>query len=144
MINGGSSNEVISFIKKNNYNSLFINACIYTQDIKKYSSIKQKYPDFIGVIEEDIDKITNFIINEPFKKNINNGKIYINSLINYFFYENDFFPLHKQLSLFYGNEEENLFNSYFSSIRDYITNENLNLSNDEKDNLINCFKFFLN
>ena len=141
MINGGSSNEVISFIKKNNYNSLFINACIYTRDIKKYSSMKQKYPDFIGVIEEDIDKITKFIIKEQFE-NINNGKIYINSLINYFFYENDFFPLHKQLSLFYGNEEENLFNSYFSSIRDYITNENLNLSNDEKDNLINCFQIF--
>ena len=41
IINGRNSNEVINFIKKNNYISLFINACIYTHDIKKYSSIKK-------------------------------------------------------------------------------------------------------
>ena len=137
-IYNGKSNDAISFIKKNNYNSLFINICIYTSDIKKFSSIKEKYPDFIGVIEEDIKEIIKFI-KEQSKKNINNGKIYSNSLINYIFYKNGYFDFHQQLSLFYGNEEDKCFNLFFSSINDY---KNLNLSNYDKENLINCFHTF--
>ena len=139
IVNGKSANEVVKFIKKNNYKSLFINACIYTSDIKNYSS---KETDLIGKIEDDIEKIIEFI-NEEFKKNnINNGKIYINSLINYIFYKNDYFPLHEELSKFYGNENAEVYNSHFVMLTDFITNENLNLSKDERDNLINCFETF--
>ena len=50
IVNGSSANNVIKFIKKNNYNSLIINACIYTNDLKKYASIQTDNPYFIGEI----------------------------------------------------------------------------------------------
>ena len=140
IVNGKSSKNIISFIKTNNYNSLFIKAYIYTGDIKKYASIQKDNPDFIEKVEDNIDKITEFIKNEFKQNGIKDGKIYINSLINYIFYKNDYFPLHKELSNFYGDETEKMFKLYFPSIKEYI--ENLNLSKDDKDNLIKCFEIF--
>ena len=142
LVNGKIAKDAVSFIKEKKYDSLFINACIYTNKIENYSSIQKKHPDFIGKVDNNIDTIKNFI-KEEFKKNkINNGKIYINSLINIYLYKNYYYKLHKEISKFYGDETENTYKQYISSIEEYITTENLNLTNEEKVNLINCFKTF--
>ena len=141
IVNGSSANNVINFIKTNNYNSLIINACIYTNALKKYASVKRDNPDFIGEICTKIDKISEFVKNEFKKGNIHNVKMYINSIINLKSYKNQYFPLHKELATFYGEETDKIFDSYFLVINDFIT-KSLNLSNDEKDNLINCFHIF--
>ena len=141
IVNGSSANSVINFIKENKYNSIFIKACIYTQKIKRYSAIKENNPDFIGEICTKQEKIITFIKNEFQKYNGHNEKIYINSLINLMSYKKDYFYLHQELSKFYGDETD-IYNTYFLLITNYITNGNINLTKNEKDNLINCFQIF--
>ena len=69
---------------------------------------------------------------------------YINTLINPYLYEDNYFHLHKELSRFYVNESDDIFYANFTSIKKYIKTENLNSTNDSKDNIIYCFKHFQN
>ena len=42
IVNGGSSEKIFNFIKKNNYNNyLFQNGIIYTTNLEKYENIKK-------------------------------------------------------------------------------------------------------
>ena len=138
IVNGSSADNTVTLIKKNNYQSLFINACIYTANLNKYEAIKQKHSDFIGTICIDCQNIIIFI-NTNFQK-IKSTKYYINSIINYYSYTNEYFSLHKTISLFYGDNSQNTFSSHYQMVSDFIQKGDFN--NNIKENLLRCFQNF--
>ena len=140
LINGSSADKTISFIKNNNYSSFFINCCIYTSNLQKYSSIKEKHSDFIKEICIDCESIINFI-NKAFQQlKEYNEQIFINNIINWNSYRYEYINLHKELSKFYGDESENSFSLNFSIINNIISNEDFPI--EIKENLLKCFKTF--
>ena len=70
--------------------------------------------------------------------NIYNEKYFINSIINYSSYKDYYFNLHKELSIFYGDETEEIFNNKFLIIKDFIEKEQFT----KKKELINDFQIF--
>jgi len=137
IVNGWCAEDVYNFINNNNYSSLFINACIFTSKIAKHQETKNQYSHFYKNIC-DTKKGLKEYIKSCFQNN--NEKFIFNSLINIDSYDKNYFLLHKELSLFYGDESENSFFSNFSNIKKYI---NENFEKKIKDSLINCFMIFL-
>ena len=141
IVNGSSAEETIAFIKKNNnYKSLFINSCIYTKNKDKYSKVKENNSDFIESISIELKQVINFINNTFQNYKEKNEKFTINTLINFNNYNDEYFPLHKQISNFYGNESEKEFSTNFSNFLQFIKKENV--SDEIKNEIINCFQSF--
>ena len=140
IINGNSAEKVINFIKTNKYKSLFINGCIFTRNLQKYLKIKDKNPNFIVKITTLYKDVIQYI--EEYTKTIiqDNEKINYNTLINYDSYKNEYFKLHEQLALNYGDKSEKSFSNYFKLIKEDLNNEKL--SDIIKSELINCFQTF--
>ena len=124
IVNGGSSEKIFNFIKKNNYNNyLFQNGIIYTTNLEKYENIKKKYPDFFKIICVNRNQIVKYL-KETFEKIKNNNvNYYINSIINNITYKEVYYPLHKELSKFYGDETENSFTLNYKILSDFLKNE---------------------
>jgi hypothetical protein len=141
IVNGSSADKIVNFINTNNYKDLFIKACIYTSNLSKYSSVKDKYSDFIEVICLDCEKIINFV-NKTFENlTINNERFIINSLIiNFPSYKREVFPLHKEISTFYCDEAENAFSVNYNSVKDFIGKSEY--SDDTKEELLTYFGMF--
>ena len=140
IVNGGKSEESVNFIKKNKeYRSLFIGACIYTTNLEKYSKIKNKNSDFVYDVCIDLKSIIEFIQKTAQNSNFENPKYNINSIINLFTYKDEYFQLHKELSNFYGDESENVFNFYYKVIETYLTEE---IKEPKKHQLLPCFQTF--
>lgn len=141
IVNGSSAEETIAFIKKNNnYKSLFINSCIYTSSKDKYSKVKENNSDFVESICIDLKQVINFINNTFQNYKEKNEKFPINTLINFNNYNNEYFPLHKQISSFYGNESEKEFSTNFTNFLQFIKKENI--SDEIKTEIINSFQSF--
>ena len=138
IVNGSSADNAVTLVKKKNYQSLFINACIYTGNLNKYEKIKNKHSDLIGTICIDCQNIIMFI-NANFQK-INTEKYYINSIINFYTYKNEYCALHKVISLFYGDKSQNTFSVSYQIINDFI--QNCNFNNNIKENLLHSFQNF--
>ena len=138
IVNGSSADNTVNLIKKNNYQSLFINACIYTGNLNKYEVIKKKHSDFIGTICIDCQNIIIFI-NENFHK-INSAKYNINEIINYDTYTSEYLSLHKEISLFYGDKSKNAFTTHYQMISDFIQKGDFH--NNIKESLLRCFQNF--
>ena len=143
IVNGSSAENIINFINKNNIQSLFINGCIYTKDNKKYLKIKEHNSNFIVKISTDCRGVINYINNSLLLEIKNNEKFYINDLIIYYYYKNEFkyFNLYKQLALLYGDESEQTFICNFNKIKEFISKDKI-IDNKLKNELINCFKIF--
>ena len=140
IVNGGKSEDSVNFIKKNKeYKSLFIGACIYTTNLEKYSKIKKKYSDFFYDICTNPKNVIEFIKKTAENSKIENQKYYINSIINLFTYKDDYFKLHKEISNFYGDESENVFNFYYKLIETQLSKE---LNEPKKQHLLSCFQTF--
>ena len=140
IVNGSSAENTIKFIKKNKYTSLFINACIYTQNKDKYAKVKNKNKDFIGDICVNSKEIVNFINDIVSKMKEPNEKFKINKLINYYNYKDEYSALHKKLSLHYGEDKEEIFSVDFPKISELLKNENF--SDETKNEIIKCFEEF--
>ena len=140
IVNGSAADNVINYIKKSEYKSYFINACIYTSNLNKYSVIKNKHSDFVEKICIDCLEITTFVKNNFEKNKTKNEKFSINILINFNTYKQQYYLLHKELSTFYGDETSESFNSNISEINEFI--QNLNLAKEKKDNIMSCFQNF--
>ena len=78
-------------------------------------------------------------INANFQK-INTEKYYINSIINFYAYKNEYCALHKVISLFYGDKSQNTFSISYQIINDFI--QNCNFNNNIKENLLHSFQNF--
>ena len=124
IVNGGCAEKIFNFIKKNNYNNyLFQNGIIYTTNLEKYENIKKKYPDFFKIICVNRNQIVKYL-KETFEKIKNNNvNYYINSIINNITYKEVYYPLHKELSKFYGDETENSFTLNYKIFSDFLENE---------------------
>jgi hypothetical protein len=87
--------------------------------------------------------VINYIKNSLLLEIKNNEKFYINDLIIYYYYKNEFkyFNLYKQLALFYGDESEVTFTCNFNKIKEFISKDK-NIDNKLKNELINYFKIF--
>lgn len=136
VVNGRSAKNVIEFINKNNYRTLFINGCIYTKTISNYEEIKKKNSDFIEEIFDSERKLFHYIKSY----NHNTKNFLINSLLNKFSNEEEIKLLYKELYLYYGDESEKTFYKYFTDINNFVKNEEMD--NKIKNSLINCFKTF--
>ena len=140
IVNGGISEQSISFIKsRNDYQSLFIGACIYTMNLEKYSKVKQKNSDFIYDVCNNLKSVVEFIQKTAENSKIENQKYFINSIINLYTYNDYYNKLHKELSNLYGNETEKVFNSNYELIKKNLSKE---LKEPEKEQLLSCFQTF--
>ena len=140
IVNGAISEESISFIKsRNDYQSLFIGACIYTMNFEKYAKVKQKNADFIFDVCTNLKSLIECILKTAENSKIENQKFYINSIINLYTYNDVYFKLHKELSNFYGDEKEKVFNSNYELIKKNLPKE---LKEPEKEQLLSCFQTF--
>ena len=140
IVNGGMAEKSVSFIKsRNDYQSLFIGACIYTMNYEKNSKVKQKNSDFIYDICTTSLSVIQFIQKTAENSNIENQKYYINSIISLYTYKDEYFKLHKELSNFYGDESEKVFNSYYELIKTNLSKE---LKDPKKGQLLSCFQTF--
>ena len=138
IVNGGSSEKTIKFIKENYYQSQFLTACIYTQNLKKYSKIKEENSDFVEMICTDSSDIIKFI-----KKNdkLKNGLFEKDPIINIHLYQDLFFPLHKRLSIFFGDESKNSFSKNIEKPK-HLLYKDLYAITDYEINLMKCFNSF--
>ena len=140
IVNGGMAEQSVSFIKsKNDYRSLFIGACIYTMNYQKNSKIKENNSDFIYDICTNSESVIEFIQKTSENSKIENQKYYINSIISLYTYKDDYFKLHKELSNFYGDESERVFNFNYELIKTSLSKE---LKNPKKEQLLSCFQTF--
>ena len=140
IINGGSGENTINFIKMNNYIDIFINCCIYTSNSNKYAYLKNKFPNFVEIICTDCHSIINFINKCSQKMNINNERYYISSLlIELYSYKKYYIPLHKEISNFYGDESEKSFSLNYGLIQEFIILKE-NYPDEIKNGLLLCFK----
>ena len=140
VINGSSAKETISFIKQNNYKSIFINSCIYTNKKEKYLDIQKNNSDFINEIYCKLKPIIEFIKINFQKMKEKNIKFPINSLINYQSYKENYFNLHMYLSVYYGEEPKELFDAFSSSIKNEI--KHYKYTDEDEKEFINVFKSF--
>ena len=140
VVNGSSADKVINYIKSNNFNSFFINACIYTSNLNKYESIQKKHSDFIGKICIDTNSLVNFIKDNFLKINVYNEKFNINTLININSYKSEYIYLHKEISKYYANESIHIFNNNLILAEDFIKKQNL--KDEEKNSIVNFFLIF--
>ena len=140
IVNGGKSEDSVNLIKKNkDYKSLFVGACIYTTTLEKYSKVKQKNSDFVNDICTDVKSVIAFIKKISINSKIDNQKYYINSIINLKTYNDSYSKLHKELSKFYGDESENVFNFFYKLINTYLTEES---KEPKKEQILPCFQTF--
>ena len=139
IVNGWSAQEIVYFIKNNNYRNYFISCCIYTSKKQNYMEIKNNNSDFIEKICLSMTNIFDFIKSSLFNNSyIYNEKLNINTLINYDSYKDCYKDLHKELSIYYGDETEKVFSDNFLIIKDFIEKGQF----PKKKKLINDFKIF--
>ena len=139
IVNGWAAQEIVDFIKNNNYRNYFISACIYTKQKQKYILIKDKNSDFIEKIYINVPNIVTFIKSSFFNNSyLYNEKLNINAIINYDTYKDFYNFLHKELSRHYGDETEKVFSDNFLIIKEYIEKEQF----PNKKKLINDFNIF--
>lgn len=143
IVNGKSAQNTVSFIKRNNYNSLFINSCIYTKDKKANQKIQEENADFYGKIVLRYKELFDFIKESFINYKGKNEKLKIDALINLDSYKNEYFILHKLLADSYGDNSQKKYKIKFPIIEDLIKNDKLGLKlNDIKEELIDGFKTF--
>ena len=135
IVNGSSAEKTFYFIKNQNYKSLFINGIIYTSNIEKYEEIKYKHPDFFKIICVQVKEIVKFIKDNFGQMKDNNKNYYINSIINNFTYKDVYYPLHKELSKYYGDENEKSYALKYKIFSGFLKNEKA-IKNDIKENLL--------
>ena len=113
LVNGSSSQQAINLIDNLNYRTLFINACIYTKIRKNYLNVMESNSNFVGKISTDCRGIINFL--KDTSKNIKekSEKYIINNIINFTSYKEEYFNLHKSLSIYYGDISEGTFQAFF-------------------------------
>ena len=140
IINGSSADNTLNFIKKNKYLYLFISGCIYTSSLDKYSTIQKMHSDIIEKICIDRFSIINFIKSNVEKYKEHNEKLKIDLIMNWFSYKKEYFYLHRELSIFYGDESENAFSLNFSALGNFI--KSVDFSNEEKESFLSCCKIF--
>ena len=104
IMNGNSSEKVISFIKKHNYMDLFIKGSIYCQNKQKYEKIFNSNKDFIENLCNDCDSIIAFIKNN-FHKIKSNEKFDCDIIMNIFSYNYDYFTNHRSVANFFNKSE---------------------------------------
>ena len=140
IVNGSSADNTIKFLKKNKLHSMFLKACIYTKNIKKYSKIKEYYSDFIEKICIDCKSVLKFIKETSEKYKDENEQYYINTIINWISYHEQFYPLHSFLSIYYGDESEKSFSLNYSVIEGLIKEKDF--SNEAKEGLLRSLQDF--
>ena len=122
IINGRASEKVIDFINKNNnYKEYFISCCLFTMKKGNYKKIKEDNPNFIKRICTQKDEVCKYLSHPD---NSYNETLKINPNINLNSYKSKYFILHKELSLFYGDETEKVFTDNCSIIEEFIEKEN--------------------
>ena len=104
IMNGNSSENVISFIKKNKYIDLFIKGGIYCQNIQKYEKVFNSNKDFIENLYTDRPSIVSFIKNN-FDLIESNEKFECDIIINLFSYKYDYFNIHRSIANFFTKSE---------------------------------------
>jgi hypothetical protein len=139
IVNGGISEKCVSFIKsRNDYQSLFIGACIYTMNLEKYSNVKQNNSDFIYDICANLKNLIEFILKTAENSKIENQKYYINSIINLYTYKAEYFKLHKEISYFYGDKSKMSLFHYEQN----KTNLPKDLKESQNEQILSCFQTF--
>jgi len=142
IINGGSAENIINLLNRNNYISLFIKICIYTRKIELYKKIKEKKPELYEVMYETKDIVE--IIKKSFENfKGKNQKFYNNILIDFNSYNDRYKILHKYLSNDYGIVSKNKTKVFLSNINDII-NKNNELRNEVKNEDLGWFEDILN
>lgn len=140
LVNGSSSQNAINLINNLNYKYLFINACIYTKIRKNYLNVMENNPNFIGEISVDCRGIINFLKDTSKYMKEKNEKYIIDNIINFPSYKEEYFNLHKILSLYYGDISEGTFKSLFTNMLDFMKKESC--SDDLKNEFINSCQGF--
>ena len=140
LVNGSSSQQAINLINNFNYRPLFINACIYTKKRQNYLNVMEKNSNFVGKISTDCRGIINFL--KDTSKNIKekSEKYIINNIINFTSYKEEYFNLHKSLSLYYVDISEGTFQAFFTNILNFLKKQTI--SDDFKNEYINSFREF--
>ena len=141
IVNGSSAEKTFDFINNKNYKSLFINGIIYTSNLKKYKDIKEKHPDFFKIICVERKKIVKFIEKIVKKIKLNNANYYINPIINNFRYKEIYYPLHKELSKYYGDETEKSFDANYKIFSQFLENE-AKIPNEIKESLLKSCQLY--
>ena len=109
--------HMISLEKLYNYHFLN-NGIIYTSNLEKYKQIKENYNFLFKIICENREEIVQYL-KETFEIiKYYNKNYYINPIINNLTYEDVYYPLHKELCKYYGDEQE----TSFSLNYDFIEN----------------------
>ena len=104
IMNGGSSEKLLSFLKGSSYMNLFVKGIIYCQNSQKYQIIMDKNKPFIDSICNDPDSVIKNI-RSIFKEEKNNQKFECNEIINMNSYTDFYHRLHKEISNYYNKSQ---------------------------------------
>ena len=146
IVNGAVANEVIYLIRDrdNNYESLFICACIYTQHPEYFNDLLKNNSDLIKGIFTSPNKIIEFINNLFKNLAIDNEKYYVNPIISIDEVTkkmiDEYFNLFKEISESYGDESQEAFKKNMLTVNNFVKNEKFPV--EIKNNLIQCFQTF--
>ena len=120
LVNGSSSQKAINLINNLNYKYLFINACIYTKVKKNYLNIMENNSNFVDKICIETRGIINFLKETSKNMKVKSEKYIIKDIINFDSYKEEYFNLHKLLSLYYGDISEGTFKAFITHILDFM------------------------
>ena len=134
IMNGSSSEKVISLIKKNNYMKLFIKSCIYSQSLEKYQKVLDANKDFVENICVNVDTVVAFILSS-FDIIETNPKFDCNIIMNIYSINYEYISLYKSIANFYA-KSESINNSQFNpdSLKD--------INNNQKEIYFKIFNFY--
>ena len=114
IMNGSSSEKVISLIKKNKYTKLFIKSCIYSQSLEKYQKVLDANKDFVENICINVDTVVAFILSS-FDIIETNPKFDCNIIMNIYSINYEYIFLYKSIANFYA-KSETINNSQFNHL----------------------------
>ena len=146
IVNGGSAKEVLYLIRnrENNYESLFISSCIYTQHPEYFNELQKNNSDLIKGIFNQPKQIIEFINNSSKNLRMDNEKYYVNPIISINEaskkMSDEYFNLFKEISDSYGDESQNAFTRNMLTVKNFVENEKF--PDEIKKGLIQCFQTF--
>ena len=146
IVNGALVKEVLYLIRnrENNYESLFISLCIYTQHPEYFNELQKNNSDLIKGICCKPKQIIEFINNSSKNLRMDNEKYYVNPIISIDEaskkMSDEYFNLFKEISDSYGDESQNAFTRNMLNVKNFVENEKF--PDEIKKGLIKCFQTF--
>ena len=139
IVTGSTCEKVMKFLKKNKYENIFENICIYCMMVEEYLHLKKEYKKIYGIFSapDEVIKYIKKFSNENIKP------FRATKLVTFEEYKLYYYYWHKIVSLYYGDLTKEKFNLYMEKVEKLVDKEPENYYMEiDKNKVIGGFQEF--